>query len=128
MHPETDITLGIRQDRFDAMKFESFVGRKGSGVGKRLGHHWVFSWQFQTTWEKVCKGISAADWTKKQTAKSLFNDPEIWSAMKHGIRHAIGRCLRYFVDNGMLPLYVINPKSTGTKYYAPLGLKVQTLS
>lgn len=108
----------IRADRFNAIKYEAFHGPRGTGVGKRLGSPWVFQWIFKRAWAHFSKNIATTDWSKKQTAKLLYNDPEDWGAMKHGVRHAIGRCLRYFVNQGMLPLYVVNPKSKGTKFYA----------
>lgn len=121
MKTAIDITAGIRADRFAAIKYETLNGPGGIAVGKRLGLPWVLQWIFKKAWAHFCENIATVDWSKKQTAKSLFNDPDIWADMKHGIRQAFGRCLRYFVENGMLPLYVINPNSTGTKYYAPVG-------
>jgi hypothetical protein len=116
MKSEIDITAGIQAERFEAMRFDTRNGPKGSSAGKRLGSQWIFKSVFLTSWQRICKGIKTADWSKPKSAKSLYNDVT-WPNMGIGLRIAIGRCLRHFVDNEMLPLRVINPKSTGTKFY-----------
>lgn len=118
MKTTTDFAAGIRNDLFETTEFDTRHGPKGSSVGKKLSSHWVFKSVFLASWQRICQGIETADWGKRQTAKSLYNDVT-WPKMSVGLRIAIGRCLRYFVDNGMLPLYVVNPQSTGTKFYAP---------
>jgi hypothetical protein len=32
-------------------------------------------------------------------------------------RIKLGRCIKYFVDHGMLPLKVANPKKKGKRFY-----------
>ena len=112
------MTARIRADRFNAIHYETFNGPSGTRIGKRLGLPLVFEWIFKKAWAHFSKNIATADWSKKQTAKLLYDDPEDWGSMKHGVRHAIGRCLRHFVTQEMLPLYVVNPRSKGTKFYA----------
>lgn len=119
MKSKINIPTGIRADRFEAIQYEKTTGPKGSSVGKRLGCAWVFRHIFQATWDRICNSSATADWSKHQTAKSLYDDPN-WCSLGFGHRIAIGRCLRHFVNNGMLPLQVINPQSTGTKYYSPI--------
>lgn len=114
----TNLAAGIRADRFETIKYQTSNGPRGPGVGKTLGRPWVFKWIFQEMWQRACNNIATADWSVKQSTKSLYNDADTWCDMKHGVRQAYGRCLRYFADHQMLPLHVINPKATGTKYYA----------
>lgn len=114
---ESDIAAGIRHALFAAIKYEKRSGPNGPMVGKYLGRPWVFKWIFEKAWARMCAEIVTADWNKKQTTKSLYNDPDSWLDWKFGVRQAFGRCLRYFVDNKMLPLKVLNPLARGTKYY-----------
>lgn len=114
---ETDLTAGIRADLFAATKYETRQGKRGSMVGLQLSSHFVSKEIFETAWQTFRAAIGGADWSKQQTAKSLFNDPS-WDRLSFGRRIAIGRCLRYFVDQEFLPLRLLNPESTGTKKYS----------
>jgi hypothetical protein len=117
----TQISTGVRDDLFESLKYDKPNCKKGQVSGRYLSRHFVFEWQFRTSWEKICAGLTTVDWSKPQTAKSLYNYPG-WNSMKFGMRIAIGRCLRFFVNQGMLPLRVINPNATGTKRYLPINL------
>lgn len=110
-------TMNKENDISKRIEFEVRDGPRGPSVGKQMGYHWVFKNIFQTAWYRFCAAIESADWTKPQTAKSLFDDPN-WVNMGFGFRIALGRCLRYFVNHAMLPLRVLNPDSSGTKKYA----------
>ena len=120
MENMTERSNQIREDLFDAIKYGP--GKKpGRDIGKYLGRPWVFKWIFQTAWEKFSTAIASANWSVKQSSKSLFGDEAGWKKYGEGTRQAIGRCLRYFVDHGLLPLRVLNPDATGTKYYGLIG-------
>lgn len=114
---KTDFAAVIRADRFAVTKFETRQGKGGPVVGLQLGRNFVFKELFETAGKRFCLTIVGADWTKPQTAKSLFNDPG-WDRLSFGRRIAIGRCLRYFVDQEFLLLGLLNPESTGTKKYS----------
>ncbi|MBK9440752.1 MAG: hypothetical protein IPN53_05295 [Comamonadaceae bacterium] len=109
-----------KHDINELMTFDTSVWKYGPCEGKRLGWHWIFKSLFDKCWTQFQASLQTVDWTKKQTAQSLFNAPN-WQSMKFGMRIAIGRVLRYFVDNGWLPLVVLNPKATGTKHYGWIG-------
>jgi hypothetical protein len=100
----------------EKIKFETSFWNGSPCKGKRLGFHWVPMSLFIQCWEQFQQSLETADWSKKQTAKTLFDSPN-WTRMKFGIRIAIGRVLRYFVDTDLLNLRVINPKASGTKHY-----------
>lgn len=104
----------------DLMSFDFSHWKLKVCEGKKLSRHWVFKDLFVECWANFQASITTVDWTKKQTAQSLFNVPN-WKKMKFGIRIAIGRVLRFFVKSGWLPLVVLNPKATGTKYYGLIG-------
>ena len=117
----TQINTDVRDDFFIALKYGKRNGKKGPSTGITLGRHWVFEWIFRSAWGRFTTGLATADWSKPQTAQYLYNDPD-WTSMNFGVRIAIGRCLRFFVNHEMLPLKVINPHSTGTKLYMPINL------
>lgn len=117
----TKIMNGVRDDLFVALGYAKRNCKTGPSSGLDLGHHWVFEAQIRTAWTRICAGLASADWSKPQSAKALYNDLG-WTSLKCGVRIAIGRCLRFFVNHEMLPLKVINPHSTGTKLYMPINL------
>lgn len=104
----------------DLMKFDASYWKGAVCEGKRLGWHWIYRTLFTKCWDNFQASLERVDWTKKQTAQSLYNVPD-WRNMKFGTRIAIGRVLRYFVDNGWLPLVVLNPNASGTKHYGLIG-------
>jgi hypothetical protein len=111
----------VRDDLFLALKYAERDTKYGPSKGLDLGRHFVYDGQFQSAWKRICAGLASADWTKPQSARALYNDP-CWESKSFGARIAIGRCLRFFVNHGMLPLQVINPQATGTKLYMPINL------
>jgi hypothetical protein len=100
----------------ELMKFDTSHWKGEPCEGKRVGLHWISKALFVKCWQQFQPNIKTADWTKKQTARSLFNVPS-WTSTSFGTRIAIGRVLRFFVKNEWLPLKVLNPKATGTKQY-----------
>ena len=102
------------------MAFGSSLYKNTLSEGKKLTFHWIHKALFIECWKNFTACIATADWSKKQTSQSLFNDPN-WGNLYIGTRIAIGRVLRYFVDRGWLPLVVLNPKASGTKYYGLIG-------
>ena len=115
---EIDITAGIRVDLFDVIQYEKHPGKKGAMIGMQLGAHFVFKWMFEDAWKNISAGIAKADRYKFHTVESLFNNPEVWGGYEaKGIHIAIGRCLKYFVENKMLPLFCVNPHATSSKLY-----------
>ena len=115
---EIDISARIRTDRFEAIKYEKRSGKNGTVIGMQLSAHFVFERIFQDTWKHISVSVVTANRCKFHTAKSLFNDPEVWDGYDKGIHIAIGRCLKYFVENNMLPLHCVNPHISGAKLYA----------
>ena len=119
---EIDITAGIRADRFEVIKFEKRLVKKSAMIGMQLGAHFVFRWIFEDAWKHISAGIATADRNKFHTVESLFNNPEVWDGyLTKGIHLAIGRCLKYFVENKMLPLFCVNPHASSNKLYMVLS-------
>lgn len=117
MKYEIDIAAGIRADRFAAIAYDKLPGKKGTVVGLQLGPHFVFKWIFLEAWNHISANIATANRSKFYKTESLFNDADVWAGFEIPIRIAIGRCLKYFVDNNMLPLFCVNPHATGAKLY-----------
>ena len=104
------------------MKFEDidFYERAGSinhEVGIHLKGRWVPKKNFETVWKGALMEISKLDWTHPQTAETISGVPD-WKKLPVGYRISLGRCLKYFVDEGMLPLRIANPEKKGTRKYA----------
>ena len=117
MTSDIDITSRIRTDRFEAIKYEKRSGKNGTVTGMELSAHFVFLWTFHEAWIHISASVVTADRYKFHTAKSLFNDPEGWDGYDKSIRNAFGLCLKYFVENKMLPLHCVNPTASGAKLY-----------
>lgn len=116
MKSEINITTGIRVDRFEAIKYETRLGKNGAVIGMQLGAHFVLKWIFQDAWKHISAGMATADRYDFHTAKSLFNDCEAWAGHERSTCIAIGRCLAYFVTEEMLPLHCVNPHASNKLY------------
>ena len=104
------------------MKFEviAFYEEAGSGkheLGLHLKGRWVPKKNFQTVWTGALEEIPKLDWTHLQTAETISGVPN-WKKLPVGYRISLGRCLKFFVDEGMLPLRIANPGKKGTRKYA----------
>lgn len=90
------------------------------GLGRYLKGVWVPKGEFTLIARKAAASIPTLDWTRKQTAKAIFADPA-WNDMPVGKRIALGRVLCHFVEQGLLPLRLANPKQkSGSKQYLHL--------
>ncbi len=119
MTSDIDITSRIWTDRFEAIKYEKRrSGKNGTVIGLELSAHFVFKRIFQEAWKHLSVSVVTANRCKLHTAKSLFKDMEGWDEYDAGIHIAFGRCLKYFVENNMLPLHCVNPHISGAKLYA----------
>jgi hypothetical protein len=122
MENMTERNNQIRNDLFAAIDYEERrFDKKHTVKGKELGAHFVFAWIFEDAWNFISAGIAKADKYKFHSAKSLFNNAEVWAGYERPTQIAIGRCLAYFVDNKMMPLACVNPDGDGTKLYRILG-------
>lgn len=112
----TDITADIRHDLFAAIKFEKRQGGNGTTRGLQLGPHFVFDWLVKDAWAHFAAGIPPANVVKFYSSEDLFNDAERWAALDKPFHIAIGRCLAFFVREGMLPLFCVNPDANNKLY------------
>jgi hypothetical protein len=104
---------------FKEIKFEMHMSRYWHELALLLsGKYWVPKSDVLLAWNHFSKAGLPEDYRTQVDAQILFGEPEaVWKAMKVGKRIALGRCLKYFVDNGMLPLRLANPGKKGKKKY-----------
>ena len=105
----------IRQDLFDAIKYEKRRTYPGSITGLEIDGHFVFDWILKTAWEHFVASIPQAKKHKVHTCQQLFNDPNGWDELAD-YHIAIGRSLSYFEAKKMLPVERFNPYQNNAQY------------
>jgi hypothetical protein len=102
--------------QFSEIQFTEHKWRYGTSLGFPIAGHWVAKSTLIDAWNHVCKGIPSADSRAEHTAKSMYGEGE-WKNLPFGRQLALGRCVKFFVDKGMLPLKISNPTKKGTRKY-----------
>lgn len=103
---------------FSDIKFYERSGNKAPGLGLRLRGYWVYKIHVELAWKLLLAANPALQWQGEHTTVTLCNDPD-WQYRKAGIQHNIGRCIRFFTENGLLPLRISNPGKGGSRKYRP---------
>jgi len=103
------------------MKFEdiAFYERGGSdkpGLGRHLRGYWVDKKWFEIAWTTASMNFPKLDWAVPQTTETICGEA-CWKAHWLVDRFRLGRCVRYFSDEEMLPIQVANPKKKGKRKY-----------
>ena len=107
----------VRKMKFEDITFSQRSRSGKSGLGLVLpGGYWVLKIVFEVAWSAVRPRWSTLDWRVPQTAETLCSD-QIWKPRTCGERIALGRCVKYFVTQEMLPLRVANPNKKGKRKY-----------
>jgi hypothetical protein len=102
---------------FEDIEFEERQRGGKAEMGKVLpGGYWVAKWCFVEAWARSRATLPMLDLKRKQSTQSLCNDPG-WTLKTLRVRYAFGRCIKYFVKHGMLPLYETNPGKKGPRRY-----------
>jgi len=87
------------------------------GLGLKLpGGFWVQQKYFETAWQRALENIPKLDWRHLQTAETLCGT-KCWRDHDCGPRLKLGRCIKYFVVQQMLPLRVANARKKGARKY-----------
>lgn len=102
---------------FSDIEFIENGGRYGSPLGLNVRGYWVQKCLFDLMWQRASETLPTLDFSKKQTIVTIFGDRELWVSQKFGVRIALGRCLKYFADHGLLPIRVANLNKKGTRRY-----------
>ena len=103
--------------RFEDIDFSDHCWFVTRGPGLVMpGGYWVPKADFVLGWNQVRNGLPPVGSTCAYTTKEMCDD-EFWQSIKIGKKLAIGRCVRFFVTNKMLPLKLTNPKKRGSRKY-----------
>lgn len=88
------------------------------GLGLYLpGGYWLGKKTFEMAWKQVNKGLPAAGGTAKHTARSMCGE-NFWLDHTFGQQIGFGRCIKYYADQGLLPLTETNKRKKGSRQYA----------
>ena len=103
------------------MKLEDITFYERSGTGKQsYGMHvrgyWVPKKYFEDAWMQAQLALPQLDATSVMTTETLCG-AAWWKSRSCGEHIRVGRCMKYFVDLGMLPLRLANPGKGGKKKY-----------
>ena len=102
--------------KFADIKFGERGGSRANGLGLLTAGYWVEKEYFELAWTLIRADDPARDWHGKHTTVSLCNDPT-WKNRRVGKRIKIGRCVKYFVNEQMVPLSETNKGKGGSRRY-----------
>ena len=91
------------------MKIEAvkFVQRSDGQYWLLIKGRWVMKSTFLTAYAAILENWSNIDWKVRQTAKTMVGKAHWGAPAERGLIQAMGRCVRSFADNDMLPLQVV---------------------
>lgn len=103
------------------MKFEDIAYYERSGSDKpELGRHirgyWVSKKYFEIAWKNASAEFLKLDWLKPQTTETLCGEA-YWGVSGIGTHIKLGRCMKYFADQELLPIQVANPGKRGKRKF-----------
>lgn len=93
------------------------VKRRGTGdssylVVKMPGGYWVPVHHFEEVWILFWRNAPGLKSSRKHQTKALCCDPTRQDRPR-GLCIAMGRCIKYFADHGLLPITLANPDKKG---------------
>ena len=97
------ITFNDRNDRYAQM------GRHLKGV-------FVPKQEFELMWRRASDSLPNLSTSSRLTAKAIYADHS-WDTFPLGKRIALGRVLCFFVEQGVIPLRLVNPDKRGPRKY-----------
>lgn len=80
------------------------------------GGYWVQKWLIADAWEMFWRNFRNLNHGRRHTAESLCADPD-WRERDRRERLKLGRCIKYFSVQGILPITLANPNKRGTRKY-----------
>jgi hypothetical protein len=115
--PGSTRTPSYLVEQFQAIKYERRKSGTTAQPGLTLsGRYWVEKGYFELAWDLVWAHFHSVNWSRKQTAERLCNDPD-WKKRPRGQRLKLGRCIKYFATEGLLPIWECNPGKSGMRKY-----------
>jgi hypothetical protein len=105
------------RNRLAELPFVSHKDRTGTYPSLKIsGRYWVVQGHFDEVWELFWRSAHQLDPTRKHKTQTLCNDPA-WHDRPRGQQIALGRCVRYFAEQGVLPITLANPGKSGPRKY-----------
>jgi hypothetical protein len=103
--------------RFEDIHFDARDSRTVKWFGRYLpGWYWAPKEMFAVAWHQTCDGIALLEPGKRYSAEDLC-DPHFWNTLWGGEPYMLGRCIKYLVVNGYLPLVEANAGKKGKRMY-----------
>ena len=103
--------------KFEDIDYYECIRFGKTAIGQHLHGYWVSKSDFKLMWQYASVAMHQVDWSVPQSAETLYGKAR-WLDLKVGKRIALGRCLKYFAENDVLPVRVANPKKKGKRKYA----------
>jgi hypothetical protein len=91
------------------------IPAKGSGY-YMPGNFFVPIDDILLAWKNATTHIDGINW-RKQVSSASFFDEDDWQSFIRGKRHALGRCIKFFCVQDLLPIEVVNQGKTGKRLY-----------
>lgn len=92
-------------------------GKFGCQIGMFMpGGFWVPKCDIVMAWRNAKVRFESIAWTQKVGADAFFEKQE-WKEFPFGKKLALGRCIKFFCVEGLLPIEVANPGKKGRRYY-----------
>ena len=85
-------------------------------LGVYLRGYWVTRSVLELAQELASANLPTLPWHKSLQAKQICFHPD-WPKWSKTKKENIGRCLRRFHDDGLLPLTLVNPNKKGPRRY-----------
>lgn len=102
---------------FSDIPFTSRSGQQDQ-LGRLMpGGYWVEQQMFEVAWFQAIESIDLLVPGKRYSAEDVCN-PALWGRLWRSEAIMLGRCLKYFVVNGLLPLIEANAGKRGKRMYA----------
>jgi hypothetical protein len=103
--------------KFEDIKFIESKDKRFPGlVMVTRGGYRVLKAEVELAWAAVSRNAPVLDWSVTQTTETMIADPN-WPEWTTSKRNRLGRAIRFFMDVGMLDVWMTNPQQTGTKKY-----------
>lgn len=100
------------------LHFYERSNRYGTELGMRVRGYWVQKSTFEQAAKLIEQNQHLLTWEKPLESRDICRHPD-WDTWLVSLRHNIGRCVRYFSEDGMLPLWIVNPEKGGPRRYMP---------
>jgi hypothetical protein len=104
-------------DHFDDISFYSRAGFNAAHLGRYLpGGYWGLKEYFALAWSQAADAIDALEPGRRYAAEDLCGTG-LWARLWLREALLLGRCVKFFVTHGLLPLIEANPDKKGKRMY-----------